>query len=78
MQTKEHLLEKGMEVDAFTEGLLKGANPEDGGGVGTPIWTEGNGDCLVNSVAAHLVVTKGGGDRSAVTGISVKLRLKRC
>lgn len=71
---KEHLLEKCMEVDAFTAALLKGA-PEDGGGVGTPIWTEGNGDCLFNSVAAHLAVTKGRGSRNAVRAISAKLRL---
>lgn len=41
VQTKGHLIGKGMEVEASPEALLKGAKPEDGGGVGTPGWTEG-------------------------------------
>ena len=62
-------------MDVFTEALLNGANPEDGGGVGTPFRTEGNGDCLFNSVAAHLVVTGGRGNRNAVRALAAKLKL---
>ncbi|CAN0326134.1 unnamed protein product [Ectocarpus sp. 6 AP-2014] len=43
----------------FTAALLNGIEPEDGGGVGTPFGSEGNGDCLLNSVAA-LFANEGG------------------
>ncbi|CAB1096799.1 unnamed protein product [Ectocarpus sp. CCAP 1310/34] len=55
--------------------LLNGIEPEDGGGVGTPFESDGNGDCLLNSVAAFFAKDGGRGVRSAVKTMAVKLRV---
>ncbi|CAN0233231.1 unnamed protein product, partial [Ectocarpus sp. 4 AP-2014] len=74
-QTAEELLAKGLYKDKFTAALLNGIEPEDGGGVGTPFESDGNGDCLLNSVAAFFAKDGGRGVRSAVKIMAVKLRL---
>lgn len=75
VQTAEDLLAKGLLKDKFTAALLNGIEPEDGGGVGTPFESDGNGDCLLNSVAAIFAKDGGRGVRSAVKTMAVKLRL---
>lgn len=75
VQTAEELLAKGLFKDKFTAALLNGIEPEDGGGVGTPFESDGNGDCLLNSVAAFFAKDGGRGVRSAVKTMAVKLRL---
>ena len=76
MQTKQDILDKGVQVDKVTEALLTGAYPEDGGGVGPAFQALGNGDCFMNSVAT-LIVKKGGrGDsKTAILRLAKKLRL---
>ncbi|CAB1113381.1 unnamed protein product [Ectocarpus sp. CCAP 1310/34] len=74
-QTAEELVAKGLFKDKFTAALLNGIEPEDGGGVGTPFESDGNGDCLLNSVAAFFAKDGGRGVRSAVKTMAVKLRL---
>ena len=54
---------------------MKGIEPEDGGKGGTPIASEGNGDCLLNSVAAFFAKAGKRGVRSAVKAMARKLRL---
>ncbi|CAB1108529.1 unnamed protein product [Ectocarpus sp. CCAP 1310/34] len=73
-QTAKELLAKGLFKDKFTAALLNGVEPEDDGGVGTPFESEGNGDCLLNSVAALFANEGGRGVRSAVKTMAVKLR----
>ncbi|CAB1105710.1 unnamed protein product [Ectocarpus sp. CCAP 1310/34] len=75
VQTAKELQAKGLFKDKFTAALLNGVEPEDGGGVGTPFGSEGNGDCLLNSVAAFFAKEGGRGVRSAVQTMAVKLRL---
>ncbi|CAM9745167.1 unnamed protein product [Ectocarpus sp. 4 AP-2014] len=74
-QTAEELLAKGLLKDKFTAALPNGVEPEDGGGVGTPFERDGNGDCLLNSVAVFFAKDGGRGIRSAVKTMAVKLRL---
>ena len=50
-QVKQDLEDKGVAVDKVAEAVLRGANPEDGGGVGIPFQSSGNGDCFLNAIA---------------------------
>lgn len=62
-------------MDLFTAALLKGANPEDGGGVGIPHFADGNGDCLLNSAGTLFVKAGQRGVRSSARTLAAKLRL---
>ncbi|CAM9809546.1 unnamed protein product, partial [Sphacelaria rigidula] len=74
-QVKEDLLKKGVDVDRVTEALLKGANPEDGGGVGIAFQCIGNGDCFMNAVATLIIAKSRRGDRrKAILRLARKLR----
>lgn len=76
MKVKDNLLRKGIDVDRVTDALLKGADPEDDGGVGTTFRCLGNGDCLLNAIPTLLIARSGRGDRrQAIWRLAKKLRL---
>lgn len=75
MQTEAELGAKDLQKDYFTEALLRGVQPVDGCGVGTPFITEGDGNCLLNSVAQLFVGKKARGIRNEVKTLAAKLRL---
>ncbi|CBJ33025.1 hypothetical protein Esi_0406_0006 [Ectocarpus siliculosus] len=69
-QTAKELLAKGLFKVKFTAALLNGIEPEDCGGVGTPFESEGNGDCLLNSVATFFAKEGGRKANLACTAIT--------
>lgn len=75
LHTAAELVEKGLEKDYFTEALLRGIGPEDGGGAGTPYITLGDGNCLLNAIAQLFLAEKPRGIRNDVQTLAVKLRL---
>lgn len=75
VQTSAELEDKGLCIDYFTEALLRGIPPVDGGGVGTSFITLGDGNCLVNAVAQLFVVKKPRGIRNDVNALAANLRL---
>ena len=62
-QVKQDLEDKGVAVDKVTEAVLRGANPEDGGGVGISFQSSGNGDCFLNAIATMIIAKSRRGDR---------------
>ncbi|CAB1105872.1 unnamed protein product [Ectocarpus sp. CCAP 1310/34] len=67
-QTEKELLDKELSKDYFTAALLRGVQPVDGLGAGTPFITAGDGNRL------FLFAKKPRGMRNEIESLAVKLR----